>query len=343
MPTLDLPPWIVSLFLAPFGLILGSFGNVLIHRLPLEDAADRNVVTKPSHCPKCQARIRWYHNIPLFSWLALRGKCADCRCKIPFRYPLVELLAGLLLACSVWVFPFGTLIWLKGVICGYALIVLFFTDFTEFMLPDAIQFPLMAVGLIFTLPQIFWPEHVTMVLGKGWNLFSVDTFTNGLQLAPSWVLPGHPVTWKESLIGLMAGYGLPWGFERGYVGLRNLVGRRMGWKPLLAGMGMGDFKMLAWLGAFWGWQAMVGILFLGAFFAIALGIPLALVGMATELPRVKRTLRAFGYPTRGAYCARMRYGLMTRMLPFGCAMALAVPVIVFYGQALWMGYLGTLR
>ncbi|MDP2877735.1 MAG: prepilin peptidase [Holophaga sp.] len=302
MPSFDLPPWFLSLLLAPFGLVLGSFGNVLIHRLPLEEAAVRNVVTKPSHCPQCEARIRWYHNIPLLSWLVLRGKCADCGGKIPFRYPLVELLTGLLFAGSVWVFPFGTLIWAKGLICGYALIVLFFTDFTEFMLPDVIQFPLIALGLLLTVPQILWPDHLSRVMATGWNVLSVDTFSNGLQLAPAWVPFGHlPVTWKESLIGIVAGYGLPWLVNAIYKLIRKTDG-----------LGMGDFKMLAWLGAFWGWGSMLGILFAASFLAVIFALPLLLTG------------RAKG----------------NTMLPLGCFLAMAAFPIVFYGPALWAGYMG---
>ena len=333
MSHVDLPPLLLSLLLFPFGLVLGSFGNVLIHRLPQEEAADRDVVKTPSHCPNCQAHIRWYHNVPLLGWLWLRGRCADCGWRIPFRYPLVELLAGLLLAASPWVLPFGTLVWLKGVLCGYALIVLFFTDFTAFILPDALQFPLMALGLLFTVPQLLWPEATTRIVLAGLSdMAVVDTFGNLLQAAPAWTPIGHaPVTWPDSLLGLALGYGLPWAFNGAY---RLLRGRD--------GLGMGDFKMLAWLGAFWGWQAMLGMLFVGAFLGVVLGIPLALAAMAAELPRVKRTLRAFGHPTRGAYWARARRGLMTRMLPFGCALALAAPLIVFYGPALWAGYLGIL-
>ncbi|MCE1228316.1 MAG: prepilin peptidase [Firmicutes bacterium] len=305
MHFLDLPPWLLSLLLAPFGLVLGSFGNVLIHRLPLEDPADRNVATKPSHCPRCKARIRWYHNVPLLSWLVLRGKCADCGAPISFRYPLVELLGGLILAGSVWVFPFGTLIWFKGVICALALLVLFFTDFTEFMLPDVLQFPLMALGLLFTVPQIFWPEHLTTVVGHGWNLLRVETFLNGLQAAPAWIPAGHlPVTWKESLIGLVAGYGLPW--------LVNLLYKLI---RKTDGLGMGDFKMLAWLGAFWGWGAMLGILFAASLLAVVFALPLLISG------------RAKGQT----------------MLPLGCFLALGTLPVVFYGPALWAGYQALFR
>jgi prepilin signal peptidase PulO-like enzyme (type II secretory pathway) len=239
------------------------------------------------------------------SWIVLRGKCAACGWRIPFRYPLVELLAGLLLAASVWVFPFGTLIWLKGVICGYVLIVLFFTDFTEFMLPDALQFPLIALGILFTLPQLFWPEHLTRVWGMGWNILSVDTFTNGLQLAPGLSNAGHvSVLWWESLLGAALGYGVPWLLNALYKLVRKTDG-----------LGMGDFKMLAWLGAFWGWGIMAGILFGACALAVAYALPLLITG------------RAKGQT----------------MLPLGCFLALATFPILFFGPALWAGYLGMMR
>jgi prepilin signal peptidase PulO-like enzyme (type II secretory pathway) len=304
MPAVDLPPWFLSLLLAPFGLVLGSFGNVLIHRLPLDDPRERNVVTRPSHCPGCGARIRPWHNIPLVSWFWLRGRCAACGWRIPLRYPLVELLGGLLLAGSVWVFPFGTLVWAKGVLCGFALLVLFFTDLTEFILPDAVQFPLMVLGLLLTLPQLAWPHHLTSVWGRGDTILQAETFANALQPAPAWPLLGSPVTWLSSLLGLAVGYGIPWLLNLAYRLLRKTDG-----------LGMGDFKMLAWLGAFWGVGPMLGILFAGSLLGSAVGLTLMALGKA-----------------RGQ-----------TMLPFGCALALATPVVVFYGPALWGAYLGLIR
>jgi prepilin signal peptidase PulO-like enzyme (type II secretory pathway) len=304
MPTFDFPTWLLSLILAPFGLVLGSFGNVLIHRLPQDAPADRDVVAKPSHCPSCHARIRPWQNIPLFSWICLRGRCANCGWRIPLRYPLVELLAGALLAGSPWVFPFGTLIWVKGVVCGYALLVLFCTDLEAFILPDALQFPLMVLGVGFALPQLFWPLHGTSVWALDQTILRVDTFTNGLQPAPLWHLLGQPVTWQASLVGLVLGYGLPAAFNALYALIRKTDG-----------IGMGDFKMLAWLGAFWGWAPMLGILFGGALLGSAVGLPMLLTG------------RAKGQT----------------MLPFGCTLALATPVVVFYGPAIWNGYLGLVR
>jgi prepilin signal peptidase PulO-like enzyme (type II secretory pathway) len=86
MPFADLPPWFLACVLAPFGLAFGSFANVLIHRLPKEAPEDRNVVSKPSHCPSCGRNLRWFHNVPLFSWVFLRGKCAYCGIKAPVAW-----------------------------------------------------------------------------------------------------------------------------------------------------------------------------------------------------------------------------------------------------------------
>ena len=303
MPLLDLPPWLLSLLLAPFGLILGSFGNVLIHRLPQEEPAERDVVLRASHCPACKAKIKPWHNVPLLGWLWLRGKCAACGWRIPVRYPLVELLAGLLFAASPWIFPFGTLIWFKGLLCGYALLVLFFTDFTEMILPDVLQFPLMVLGVLFTLPQLQWPEALVRVWTGSNHILQVLAWHNGLQPAPAY--PGFEpaVTWQQSLLGMAVGYGVPALVNQAYKLIRKTDG-----------LGMGDFKMLAWLGAFWGWAPMLGILFLGAGLGAAVGVPLML----------------------------MRRSDGQTMLPFGCFLALATPVIVFFGRALWLGYLGWL-
>jgi prepilin signal peptidase PulO-like enzyme (type II secretory pathway) len=306
MPFMDLSPWLLSLLLAPFGLVFGSFSNVLIHRLPQEAPEDRNVVSKASHCPACKAKIKPRHNVPLFGWLWLRGKCAACGWRIPVRYPLVEVLGGLILGGAHWFFPFGTLIWLKAVICAYALVVLFFTDFTEMILPDAIQFPLMALGVLCALPQLAWPETLLKVWDRQDALIQALAFHNGLQPAPAFRGFEAAVTWQASLLGLVIGYGGP-----------ALLNQIYKWIRKTDGLGMGDFKMLAWLGAFWGWGPMLGILFLGAGLGVAVGVPLMLMRRGPDQAVSGQT-----------------------MLPFGCFLALATPVVVFFGRALWLGYLG---
>jgi len=311
MLIIDLPHWILTCVLTPFGLAFGSFANVLIHRLPQERAEDRNVATTPSHCPSCGKDIKWFHNAPLISWLWLGGKCAYCKWRIPVRYPIVELLTGVLFGLSPWFFPFATLIWLKGLICGYALIVLFFTDLTEYILPDSLQFPLMVIGILFTLPQMLWPDTTAAILlGEG-RTYPASLFHNGLQTAPMWEQWREGVTIWSSLIGLAAGYGFPCFFNLAYVKIRNaIVTRLSSSEPLESGMGMGDFKMLAWLGAFWGWGYMLGILFVAVIIMCAFVLP-------THFLRRRES---------------------NTMYPLGCGMALATPIVVFWGPMLWSAF-----
>ena len=115
------------------GLLIGSFLNVCIHRLPLGES----IVFPGSHCPKCGAAIRWHQNVPVFSWVLLRGRCAACRAPIAWRYPLVELVAALL-ALVAWR-AYGPT-WGFGIAVAYAwmLLVLFFTDWDHHLLPDAV-------------------------------------------------------------------------------------------------------------------------------------------------------------------------------------------------------------
>jgi prepilin signal peptidase PulO-like enzyme (type II secretory pathway) len=328
MSLLDLPTWMHAAFLGVWGLLFGSFANVLIHRLPQEEPEDRNVVTKGSHCPQCKTPIKPWHNVPLFGWLWLRGKCAACGWRIPFRYPLVEGLTGLVFAASAYAFPVGSLIWFKGLLCGYALVILFFTDLSAFFLPDAIQFPLIVVGLLFTVPQLIWPGAAIRTPGPEGAWLRTELWHNGLQPGPLWTVFRPAVDWLDAFLGAALGYGLPAAMNWIYAKLRHRDG-----------IGMGDFKMLAWLGAFWGWGAMLGIFFLAAFLAILLGLPLAALAMVGEQRRVVRILRYLGLPTEGSLCARMRTRLMTRMLPFGCFLALATFPIVFFGVAWWQAYL----
>jgi len=309
---IDFTPWVLTCVLAPFGLVFGSFANVLIHRLPQENPKDRNIATLSSRCPACGKDIRWFHNLPVISWLFLRGKCAYCGWSIPVRYPMVELLSGVLFGVSPWLFPVGTIIWFKGIICGYALIVLFFTDLTKFELPDALQFPLIALGLLFTLPQIFWPgATIAVYAGNGWDTLTATAFHNGLQTAPTWEQWRDSITIKDSLIGAIGGYWFPWAFNFAYVKIRNALATKLSNRePLESAMGMGDFKMLAWLGAFWGWEYMLGILFIAAAIMCIFVLP-------------THFLRGRDSGT---------------MYPLGCGMALASPLVVFWGPALWHVY-----
>ncbi len=242
-------PQLVGVLLSPvvlalLGLCIGSFLNVVIHRLPqmmergwrIEsaellgvkiDATPAITLSTPrSRCPHCGHPIRWYENIPLVSYLALRGKCSGCKAPISMRYPAIELLTGLLFAaCGL---HFGAqptvLLW-----CGLAatLVALAFIDLDTSFLPDDLTLPLM------------WTGIVSAALG--------------------WI----PVTLTASVGGAVAGYLSLWFVFHAY---RLIRGKE--------GMGAGDFKLLAALGAWMGWQAIPSIILLSSAVGALVGIAL---------------------------------------------------------------------
>ncbi len=222
------------------GLLVGSFLNVVIHRLPImmqrdwraqareflelpaEPVATFNLVLPHSHCPHCDHQIRAWENIPLVSWLALRGKCSACRAPISRRYPLVELLCGVLSAYVAWHFGFS---WQAGamLVLTWGLLAMGMIDIDHQLLPDAIVLPLLWLGLI----------------------------VNGLGLfAPL----------SNALWGAIAGYLSLWSV---YWLFKLVTGKE--------GMGYGDFKLLAMLGAWGGWQVLPLTILLSSVVGAVLG------------------------------------------------------------------------
>jgi len=229
------------------GLIVGSFLNVVIHRLPiimerewksqardfldLEHPPEQEPLTlaRPaSRCPHCGHRIRFYENIPLLSWLWLRGKCSACDARISLRYPLVELLTGVLSAVVAWHFGFG---WqaAAALVLTWALIALSMIDIDHQLLPDSITLPLLWLGLLLSLFPVF-------------------------------------ADMRASLIGAAAGYLSLWIV---YQLFRLLTGKE--------GMGFGDFKLLGALGAWMGWQSLPMIVLLSSAVGAVLGGTLMVV------------------------------------------------------------------
>jgi leader peptidase (prepilin peptidase) / N-methyltransferase len=137
-----LPEPLATVFVAACGLIVGSFLNVCIHRLPLGES----VVHPRSRCPRCRAEIAWYRNIPVVSWIALRGACAHCAAPISWRYPFVELLSGISVV-GLWLHLGPGAAFAVAAPFTLALIVLFFTDFDHHLLPDAVTLTGLACGL----------------------------------------------------------------------------------------------------------------------------------------------------------------------------------------------------
>jgi leader peptidase (prepilin peptidase) / N-methyltransferase len=241
MPETD---WVTVALGGVFGLLIGSFLNVVIYRLPkmlerhwarecaeLSGAAAQpaetfNLVTPRSRCQNCGHAIRWYENIPVLSFLMLTGKCSACKTPIGLRYPLVELTAGALFAFCVW--RWGVT-WTAAVWCGYSavLLALALIDWDTTLLPDDMTLPLVWAGL----------------------LASALGFT---------AVPLVSAVW-----GAVAGYMALWLV---YWAFKLLTGKE--------GMGYGDFKLLAALGAWFGWQALIPIVLMASVIGAVVGISL---------------------------------------------------------------------
>jgi leader peptidase (prepilin peptidase)/N-methyltransferase len=207
-----------------FGAIIGSFLNVCIYRLPLA----KSIVFPASHCPHCDAPLSWYHNIPVISFLFLRGRCHSCGARISWRYPAVEMLNALFYLGVFYVSGFS--LTSLALFCFIsALIVVTFIDIDHRIIPDVISLPGIIAGF-----------------------------------GASFIFPW--VSWQDSLLGIALGGGSL--FAVAY--LYALLTRK-------EGMGGGDIKLLAMIGAFLGYKAVLPIIFLSSLMGTAIGIPLMLL------------------------------------------------------------------
>ncbi|MCF2948678.1 A24 family peptidase [Paraglaciecola aquimarina] len=260
----DSPAFFVS-FIFVLSLLVGSFLNVVIYRLPVmmenawkaeveeyssfqnstnQDSTSQNIVSNPtdnqqninqkqvfnlvkpdSTCPKCQHKIRAWENIPVVSWLFLGGKCSQCKNPISIRYPLVELATGLLSALVAWKFGFG-LAGLAAVLATWLLIAMTFIDLDTMLLPDQLTLSLLWIGLIISIDSTF-------------------------------------VSTQDAIIGAAVGYLCLWSL---YWAFKLLTGKE--------GMGYGDFKLLAAIGAWVGWQHLPVVVLLSSFVGAIVGITL---------------------------------------------------------------------
>jgi leader peptidase (prepilin peptidase)/N-methyltransferase len=254
-------PWLFPSLAALFGLLIGSFLNVVIVRLPRmmerdwaaqarawQEAQAANgaddgptsvpapgerydLAWPPSHCPQCDHRLRWHHNLPVIGWLRLRGRCAHCGVAIAWHYPVVELLTALLFAACAWRFgPTLPAVAAMG-LCA-ALVALTFIDARTGLLPDDITLPLLWAGLLLNTAGGFVP------------------------------LP-------EAVVGAALGYGVLWTVFQAF---RLATGKE--------GMGFGDFKLLAALGAWFGWRALPEIVLFSSLAGVVVGGVLLVAGRA---------------------------------------------------------------
>ena len=253
-----MPPIAVIVLTVVVGLAVGSFLNVCIYRLPRNES----LAFPPSQCPRCRKRLAWFDNIPLVSWLFLRGRCRQCGQPISLQYPMVELITAVVAVLIVLVTPPGVLL-VSRLLLAAILIVLFAIDLELQILPNILTLPGIAAGFLFSL-----------------------------------VAPPGPVA---SLAGIALGAGILYGIAAAYYAVRREEG-----------MGMGDVKMLAMIGAFLGWRAVLLTLILSSFAGAAIGLLLMLS-------------RREG----------LRYAL-----PFGTFLALGALVAMLAGEAIVDWYLG---
>ena len=267
------------------GLLIGSFLNVVIYRLPVmmerswkqeareilglpaeDDGEIFNLVTPRSRCPKCDHAIAWYENIPVVSWLALKGKCKGCATPISKRYPVIELTSGVLAGLCAWHFGYGP--WLAFTLFAtWTLLAAAMIDADTTLLPDSMTYPLLWAGLLAALLGV------------------------------------SPVSLPDAVVGAMAGYLSLWSV---YWLFKLLTGKE--------GMGYGDFKLLAALGAWTGWQYLPLIILLSS----VVGLVFTLI--ATLFGGEKRT-----------------------QIPFGPYLAAAGWIALLWGDTIVSSYLGMFK
>nr|BFD58623.1 A24 family peptidase [Bdellovibrio sp. CKG001]BFD65890.1 A24 family peptidase [Bdellovibrio sp. HAGR004] len=240
------------------GAIFGSFGNVIIYRLPREES----IVKPRSYCYSCKTPVKWYDNIPIFSWFILRGRCRKCHAKFSFRYPLVELITAVLFALS---YHYAGLSWtlLEYLIFVFGLVVCTFIDLDHMILPDEFTLSGIVIGLV------------------------------GAALNPQ-------REFLDALFGMLMGGGFLWGMAYVYYLLTKNEG-----------MGGGDIKLLAWIGAILGWKAIPFVIMSSAVIGSVIGLIAA---------------------------RKQKAGLKT-VIPFGPYLALGAVLYLFGGETIALWYL----
>ena len=268
-----------------FGLIIGSFLNVCIYRIPRR----KSIAFPGSSCPGCGKPIRFYDNIPVLSYLLLRGKCRACGTSISVRYPLVELLTGLVFFVCWQSWGLSSATFVNSLFLAIV-ITLSFIDSHHQILPNVITLPGLAAGILLSPLQLF--------------SFYSDGVTARIASALS---PGNPfaaLPWTGSLLGALIGGGSLLLVGVGYLRLRKRQG-----------LGMGDVKMMAMVGAFLGWPLALLTIFAGSVLGTIVGI----------------------------FMIVLRRSNLQTQLPFGVFLGIASALMLFDGLPFLSWYLGSFR
>lgn len=268
----DGPDWFFGASAFALGAIVGSFLNVVIHRYPREES----IVFPASHCTNCNAAIKPYDNVPILSYIWLRGRCRACREPFSIRYPLVEL-ANALFYLAVYQRTGPTILFLLVSAAISMIVVLIYIDAEIQILPDVIDIPGIAVGVAI---------GVVIQVGAG--------YAPRLMLSPSLL---------DSMAGAVIGASLLFAIAIAYKLIRKIEG-----------MGLGDVKMIAMLGAILGWEPLFPLLVIASIIGAVIGLTVA------------------AKSTRGMQAA----------VPFGVFLGTATLVMLFFGPTLWSWYLALL-
>ena len=292
------------------GLAFGSFLNVCIYRLP----RGLSVVTPRSACPKCKQRIAFYDNVPVLSWLMLRGRCRNCKSSISLRYLMIELLTGVLFVACYWYFGL-TLSTLKYCAFAFLLLGLIFTDAETKLLPDKLTLPGLALGVAFSL-IIPVNDLASQFLPGVVNLpFSDDVTVRLLSLF-------------DSLLGAALGASFIYGAGAIYLRWRGMEG-----------MGFGDVKLMAMVGAFLGMKLTVFTIFTASLAGSFFGLTTVLVVWMKRTHRfMKRLANAQAARRRGWQSAQMV--MRFYQMPFGVFLGSMAIFAFFFGNQFVQWYRG---
>jgi leader peptidase (prepilin peptidase)/N-methyltransferase len=272
---------IEALLAALAGLLIGSFLNVCIYRLP----RDLSVVTPRSFCPECDHGIAWYDNVPLLSFAVLRGRCRNCKARISFRYPIVELLTAICFFLAVWLRPTGIdAVAIKYCIFCAIIVALIFSDIEEFILPDEFTLGGTVAGLVIAY---LIPSQVGI-----WHYFLRSLNNQRISSVAEAAFAAAFSSFALWIVGFL------------YQKIRHREG-----------LGLGDVKMVAMIGAFLGLSGVLTTLILGSLMG-------ALIGLG--------------------YIVIARKDAATYELPFGAFLGIASLIVAFWGEAMlrWYGGIG---
>ena len=294
-----------------FGLAFGSFLNVCIYRLPRE----LSVVRPRSACPNCKHGIAFYDNLPVLSWLILRGKCRHCKASISPRYLLIELLTGGLWLACYWHFGW-TISTLKYCAFSFLLLGLIFTDAETKLLPDKLTLPGLALGVIFSLLVPI-------------NDLAAQFLPGAINLPVSGEISARLISLVDSLLGAAAGAGFIYGAGALYFRWRHAEG-----------MGFGDVKLMAMAGAFLGVKLTVLTIFAASLAGSLFGLWTVLV---VWLKRTHRFMKRLGTAKAARQRAWQSAQVVYRnyQMPFGVFLGSMSVLAVFFGEDVlrWYGRL----